>query len=64
MSRSTVIFLQVIAGAVKSLTVTVEVHVAELLAASLTRSVTVFAPTFEQVNELGETEITEKTQLS
>ena len=49
-----VMFLQMAAGTTVSDTVTVDVQIAEFPEASVTVSVTVFAPMFAHVNELGE----------
>ena len=51
-------------GAILSTTVTVAVQVETFPFTSVTVSVTVFAPTFAQVNELGETVIEAIPQLS
>jgi hypothetical protein len=63
-SNWTVIFWQTAVGAMLSTTVTVDVQVETFPFTSVTVSVTVFAPTFAQVNELGETVIEAIPQLS
>jgi hypothetical protein len=49
-----VMFLQMAAGTTVSETVTVDVQIVEFPEASVTVNVTVFAPMFAHVNELGE----------